>query len=307
MYGWHSFGAGSRQQSGHHSQVKGARRRAGRQCMHIHPTDEVTPLASRETDGRAEDRLVQHGGGGKKRLSVNYSCRRPAAPALVGHIPTLAKCALQVFRLYSTRHHATYVLGMREAMFVYVQLHCRMIRAIHCHSETAPQRGQWKIECDVAADSWQPKQDDRLAGGQMRTAMTSNWHLQMFGDSARSREGEGDVWTELHRLRHHKRHITHPRNSAICGRKDSINGVLDTVSLNAPALTHVSDIRQRGLGATLSPVTAKGTLHHCRDAPLVRSPSKTKFEIKKATNLCLTDRSIGRGCRSVGWIGLGLD
>ena len=26
--------------------------RADRQCMHIHPTDEVTPLASRETDGR---------------------------------------------------------------------------------------------------------------------------------------------------------------------------------------------------------------------------------------------------------------
>ena len=164
MYGWHSFGAGSRQQSGHHSQVKGARRRAGRQCMHIHPTDEVTPLASRETDGRAEDRLVQHGGGGKKRLSVNYSCRRPAAPALVGHIPTLAKCALQVFRLYSTRHHATYVLGMREAMFVYVQLHCRMIRAIHCHSETAPQRGQWKIECDVAADRL-AAQEGRRAGG----------------------------------------------------------------------------------------------------------------------------------------------
>ena len=42
--------------------------RAGRQCMHIHPTDEVTPLASRETDGRAEDRLVQHGGGGKKKV-----------------------------------------------------------------------------------------------------------------------------------------------------------------------------------------------------------------------------------------------
>ena len=52
MYGWHSFGAGARQQRGRHSQVKGARRRRGRQCMHIHPTDEVTPLASGETDGR---------------------------------------------------------------------------------------------------------------------------------------------------------------------------------------------------------------------------------------------------------------
>ena len=54
--------------------------------------------------------------------------------------------------------------GMREAMFVYVQLHCRMIRAIHCHSETAPQRGQWKIECDVATDRL-AAQGGRQAGG----------------------------------------------------------------------------------------------------------------------------------------------
>ena len=59
-------------------------------------------------------------------MSVNYSCRRPAAPALVGYpLWQNAPCRFLAPFVYKLllKDHVTYVLGLRKAMFVYVQLH----------------------------------------------------------------------------------------------------------------------------------------------------------------------------------------
>ena len=155
-----------------------------------------------------------------------------------------------------------------------------MTRAIHFHRETAPQRGQWKIECNVATDRL-AAQAGRQAGGRVDgnsdDIKLAPSDVRRLCSIARGRGGVCGRSFIVFAITKDTLHSLATAQYAVerIGHVIQINEVLDTGSLKAPAPTYVSDRTQRRLGATLPcPSTATGTLHHCRDAPLVRSPSR---------------------------------